>query len=276
MERGREYIEAAALGAAAPDESVVFKRVGEVELRVHLFFPEQRPTAAPGIVFFFGGGWVGGAPGQFYPHCRYLAARGMVAAAAEYRVEQRHNTPPSACVEDGKSALRYLRGHAQELGIDPQRLAAGGGSAGGHVAAAAALCPGFDGEGDDLSVSPRPDALVLFNPVFDNGPDGWGHERVRDYWRQISPLHNIVTGAPPTVVFLGTEDPLIPVATAEEYLRRMAEVCSRCELHLYEGQPHGFFNFREGNNPYFLQTLTTADRFLASLGYVEGKPVLSG
>ncbi|NKB72725.1 MAG: alpha/beta hydrolase fold domain-containing protein [Candidatus Latescibacteria bacterium] len=263
------------LAGAVPDDRPVYKTAAEGELRLHVFRSVAAAGAAPGIVFFFGGGWLNGTPEQFYPHCRYLARRGMVAAAAEYRVEAKHGTPPSACVEDGKAALRYMRAHASELGLDAGKLAAGGGSAGGHVAAAAALCDGFDGDDADSPVSSRPDALVLFNPVFDNGPNGWGHERVRDSWRTISPLHNIDAAAPPTTVFLGTADPLIPVATAQDYSQRMVACGRRCDLHLYEDQPHGFFNFRDGANPYFNRTLTTADRFLASLDYLAGEPLLA-
>jgi acetyl esterase len=256
------------LADATPDQSPVYKSVDDIDLQIHLFLPAAQPKPHAAIVFFFGGGWRNGTPSQFYPHCHHLAQRGMLAAAAEYRVEKKHATPPSACVEDGKSALRYLRHNAADLHLDPTRLAAGGGSAGGHVAAAAANCPGFDCPNDDLSISARPDALVLFNPVFDNGPDGWGHTQVKDYWQDISPRHNIGPHSPPTAVFLGTEDPLIPVTTAEGYRTQMQKDGGRCDLHLYKGQPHGFFNFRQGDNPYFTQTLETADRFLVSLGYL--------
>ena len=134
----------------------------------------------------------------------------MVAICAEYRVSSRHKTSPRECVQDGKSAMRWVRSHSSELGIDPHRIAAGGGSAGGHVAAATATVKGFDEPGEDITVSARPDALVLFNPVYDNGPKGYGHDRVKDYWKEFSPLHNLDKTTPPTIVFLGTEDKLVP------------------------------------------------------------------
>ena len=172
--------------AFPPTRTVLYKTVGDVKLSLHVFEPEgHKPSdKRPAIVFFFGGGWVGGSPGQFYPHCHYLASRGMWAAAAEYRVKNQHGTTPVECVKDGKSAVRYIRVHANELGVDPEKLAAGGGSAGGHVAAATATVTAFDEEGKDASVSAVPQALVLFNPVYDNGPDGYGHDRVKDYWKQ--------------------------------------------------------------------------------------------
>jgi acetyl esterase/lipase len=255
-----------------PDTTITYKTVGGNQLQLHVFYPEGHSPSdrRPAIVFFFGGGWVNGSPSQFYPHCEYLASRGMVAMAADYRVSSRDNTTPRECVVDGKSAIRWIRQHAADLGIDPDRIAAGGGSAGGHVAAAAGTVDGFEEAGEDRNISARPDALVLFNPVFDNGPDGYGHDRVKDYWKAISPMHNIDSSTPPTVVFLGTKDKLIPVATAIAYKERMEAAGRRCDLHLYDGKEHGFFNYRNPDN--YLQTVLEMDRFLASMGYLQGEP----
>ena len=145
-----------------------------------------------------------------------------MAIAAEYRIKSKHNTTPQECVKDGKSAIRWVRQHASELGIDPNKVIAGGGSAGGHVAAATATTKVFNEEGEDTSISCIPNALVLFNPVFDNGPiGGWSPDKVKDYWQDISPAHNISDKTPPTIVFLGTNDKLIPVKTAERFKKNM-------------------------------------------------------
>ncbi|MHC4627189.1 MAG: alpha/beta hydrolase [Planctomycetota bacterium] len=257
-----------------PDKTVVYKKVGPSELKIHIFTPANHTLAdkRPAIVFFFGGGWNGGSPTQFYPHCDYLASRGMVAMSAEYRVKTRHGTSPRECVKDGKTAIRWIRVHSDELGIDPNKLAAGGGSAGGHVAAATATVKGFNEEGEDQNISCKPNALVLFNPVFDNSPGGYGYDRVKEYWKDFSPMHNIIESTPPTIVFLGTKDKLIPTATAEQYRKLMADKGRRCDLHFYKNQEHGFFNYR--NKKYFTTTVVEADRFLASLGYVKGEPTL--
>jgi hypothetical protein len=69
-------------------------------------------------VFFFGGGWVGGSPKQMYQQAKVMAEQGMVAFSADYRVASRNKTTPFECVKDGKSAIRWLREHAAELGID--------------------------------------------------------------------------------------------------------------------------------------------------------------
>ncbi|MCO8125319.1 alpha/beta hydrolase [Stieleria sp. TO1_6] len=251
----------------APDRKIVFKTIGDVSLSLHVFEPpaDQTTTPRPAIVFFFGGGWVGGSPSQFYGQSRAIADRGMVAICAEYRVRKTHGTSPKECVADGKSAIRYVRKHAAELGIDPNRIAAGGGSAGGHVAAATAMVADFDDPNDDPTISCRPDALVLFNPVFDNGPDGYGYDRVKDYWQAISPLHRLNKQSPPTIVFLGTKDKLIPASTGKAYAAKMKELGVRCDLHLYEGEGHGFFN--KGDAYEDTQAKTIA--FLESLGYLS-------
>ncbi len=82
-------------------------------------------------------------------------------------------------------------------------------------------------------------------------------------------MHNLDEDTPPTVVFLGTEDKLIPVATARKYKKRMEAAGGRCDLHLYEGQPHGFFNLR--NKEYYTRTVAEMDRFLVSLGYIPNE-----
>jgi acetyl esterase/lipase len=257
-----------------PDKEVVYKLVGDLKLRLHVFTPpDHKPSdKRAAIVFFFGGGWNVGSPSQFFPHCDYLASRGMLAMSAEYRVQSRNNTTPRECVKDGKSAVRWIREHAKELGVNPQQIVAGGGSAGGHVAAATGTTKGFEEEGENLDVSSCPDALVLFNPVFDNGPGGYGYARVKGYWRGISPMHNIDERTPPTIVLLGTQDRLVPVKTGREYKQRMEERGLRCDLRLYDGQPHGFFNYREIEN--YTKTVIEMDRFLASLGYLKGEPSL--
>lgn len=251
-----------------PSRSVVYKRVGDIELKLDIFLPVDHRDSdrRAAVIFFFGGGWNGGSPSQFYPHCRHLAERGMVAISASYRVKNRHGTSPRECVLDARSAIRWVRAHADGLGVDATRIAAGGGSAGGHIAAAAAITPGWDEKGEDTNVSGIPDALVLFNPVFDNGPGGFGHDRVKEYWREISPLHNIGADTPPTIVFLGTQDKLIPVATGEKYRDLMKQAGRQCDLQLFEGQPHGFFNYTNREN--YERTVVLMDQFLTSLGFL--------
>ncbi len=246
----------------------VYKTTPQAELRLWVKVPKAHSGAEgqerPAIVFFYGGGWKGGTIRHFEKQGTHLAERGMVAILADYRQEQRYGGTPFDCVEDAKSAMRWVRGQAGKLGIDPDRLAAGGGSAGGHLAVATATLRAFDAETDDLSVSPVPNALVLFNPVYDNGPEGYGFERVKERWKEFSPMHNLRQGLPPMIVFLGDQDALIPVSTAKRFDELVEEAGGRCETHIYEGRPHGFFNRGED----FDDTLAKADAFLTELGYL--------
>jgi acetyl esterase len=251
-----------------------YKTASGDDLKIHIFSPEGHDPAAderPAIVFFFGGGWSGGSPGQFEQHCRYLASRGMVAMCADYRVKSRQGTDPFACAADGKSAIRWVRANAERLGVDPEMIAAGGGSAGGHVAATTGIISGLDEEGENHSVSSRADALVLFNPVYDNGPEGYGNSRVVERWKEISPAHNISKDDPPTIVFLGSKDSLIPVATAEKFEADLDRVGVENELYVYEGQAHGFFNEAKGGKENFLDTLAKMDAFLVKMGFLDGE-----
>jgi acetyl esterase/lipase len=254
----------------SPSRIVPYKQVGSSSLYLHVFNPKGHSIQdrTPAIVFFFGGGWNGGTPKQFYPQSAYLATRGMVAICAEYRTKSSHQTTPKACVKDGKSAMRWVRYHANDLGIDPNKIAAGGGSAGGHVAATTATIKSFDAPLDP-EVDAAPQALVLFNPVYDNGPDGYGHDRVKDYWKKFSPMHNLHDDVPPTIVFLGTKDKLIPVKTGQSFQSRMQRLNLRSELVLYEKEGHGFFNKNKFN-----ETLFETDRFLTSLGFLKEDPTI--
>lgn len=261
--------------APKPDQVVVYKTVGERELELHIFNPEGlKPSdRRPVILFFHGGAWVSGGPGAFYHQSKYLASRGIVAMSAQYRLLKKDGVTPKECVKDGKSAVRWLRQHAGEFGIDPEKLIAAGGSAGGHVAAATATTRNYNEASDDLRVSCVPNALVLFNPVFDNGPKGgWGHGKVKSYWKKISPAHNLNKATPPTLVMLGTQDKLVPVSTAKRYQDNMKKLGLRCDLLLYEGQGHAFFN--PGKKQNYLATVADTDRFLVSLGYLSGEPTL--
>jgi acetyl esterase/lipase len=261
-----------------PSREFVYKSIDGMDLKMHVFDPtgHKLTDKSPVIILFFGGGWLGGQPAKLSGQCDFFAKQGIVAITADYRVKGRTKTTPIVCVKDGKSAIRWVRAHAADLGIDPNRVIGGGASAGGHVAAAAGADVPFNEETDDLTVSARPNALVLFNPVFDNGPGGYGHDRVVEYWEKISPMHNISAETPPTIAFFGDNDQHVPVVTMNEYKKRMLEKGRRFDLFIYKDQKHGFFNYQKGENPrrnkYFNETLSEAALFLSSLGYLEASP----
>ncbi len=249
----------------------IYRKAGNVELPLHIFNPPGiKPSdRRPAIVFFFGGGWVNGNPSQFETHAKYLAARGMVAISADYRTASRHKTTPFACIEDGKAAIRWVRAHAAELGIDPNRIAAAGGSAGGHVAASTATLDGLEAAGEDLKISSRPNALVLFNPVVDTTKSGYGSEKLGARDEEASPLHHLRKGVPPAIIFHGTADTTVPFSNVVNFCAVMQRNGDQCELVPFAEQVHGFFNSTKSEGRFYRETLTLAAGFLARMGWIK-------
>ena len=250
-------------------DTLLYKLIGTDSLLIEVLYPQQQAAEAlrPAVVFFHGGGWRNGNRNHLRRQAKYFVDRGAVCFLVEYRIESKHGTSPFEALADAKSALRYVRSKAAHFQIDPAMIVACGGSAGGHLAAACALIDGYETEGEMTQISSRPDALILLNPVIDNSPAGYGYRKIGEEYRTFSPLHNIKRGAPPTLFLLGTQDKLIPVATARYYQTAMERVGSRCELKLYEGQEHSFFNYARSPQ-YFEATLTEMDAFLVSLGFL--------
>ncbi|MBL8213677.1 MAG: alpha/beta hydrolase [Bryobacterales bacterium] len=258
-----------------------YKTIGGVDLNLWIFQPPNHQPSAkrPAIVFFFGGGWTNGTPKQFEQHCKFLSARGMVAITADYRVASRHQVKVVDCIRDAKSAMRYVRAQAASLGIDPARIAAGGGSAGGHLAAATGVIEGLEEPAENRGVSSRPNALVLFNPalVLADAPEAGVsrgeiarlEERFGAKPEAVSPYHHVGKGAPPAIIFHGKSDTTVPYSTAEAFTRKMQSLGNRCELDGYEGQTHGFFNYGRGDNTHYEKTIQRTAAFLTSLGYLQ-------
>ena len=265
--------------------SRVYKSIDGVDLRLHIFNPPNHAAtaAAPAIVFFFGGGWTSGTVNQFVPQSKHFASRGMVAVVADYRVFSRHKTTAFEAIADGKSAIRWVRAHARELGIDPNRIAAAGGSSGGHVAVSAAVLDDFDEPREDRQVSSRPNALVLFNPAVDTTREsdaarsgGRGSDtltaRFGDRRRQGSPFHHLRSGLVSTLILHGKGDGTIPYSDVERFCAQARKLGDRCELVGYEGATHGFFNPQRDEGKWHRETVAEADRFLTGLGYLRPLP----
>jgi acetyl esterase len=258
-----------------PGEKFIYEKRDARELRVYVSKPKnwQANDTRPAIVFFHGGGWVSGSPGQFDPHAAYFTTRGLVCFQVEYRLLNKANQdPPQICIDDAVAAMKWVRSKSGEFGIDPQRIASAGGSAGGHLAAYLGTVVAEPDSSTEISA--KSNAMLLFNPVYDNGPGGWGTARVGKRFQEFSPAHNVTKDDPPSIVFLGTDDKLVSVATAEKFRDNCKQVGIHSELHTYEGQPHGFFNESKDGGRWYRQTTAEADRFLCDLGWLAGAPTL--
>ena len=249
-----------------PSRIVLYKKVGDVELQLRVFLPEgwKPEDRRPCFLAIHGGGWVAGTPTIMYCVTDYLARRGWVAVSMQYRFHHRDGgTTVFDSVDDARSAMRYLRTHANELGIDPQQIVAGGRSAGGHLAAATALFPELDGRQAATDVSCVPNALVLFSPVIDTSAEGYGKELIGERWREISPVHHVRPGLPPTIVFHGKRDATTPFAGAKAFVQQMQRVGNRCELVASDRGSHSYMMRTE---QLFDEAMTKTLKFLATAG----------
>lgn len=211
--------------------------------------PERSDARRPAILFIHGGGWGAGKPDFFFPHCRYFAARGVVAMTVQYRLTQEPGVTVFNCVADVKSCVRWIRRHADELGVATNRIAVAGDSAGGHLAACLGLIRELDEPGEDTSVSAMADAMILYNPVIKTTlPDGWDMVRfggkagaaVADRAREFSPADHVAAGAPPTLVIHGTADTVTPLAWSERFVKAMEEAGNSIQFMRFEGRKHAF------------------------------------
>jgi acetyl esterase len=262
-------------GAEPTTKSFAYKAIpgGTLEMVVHYPPGWRESDKRPAIVFFFGGGWENGTIQAFQRQADHLARRGMVAARADYRVKSRQGVSPDKCVEDAKSAVRWLRANATKQGIDPDRIVASGGSAGGHIAACTAMTEGLDAEGDDRSISAKPNVLILFNPVlrFQGQPQLMKRiDNDEAIGKAISPTLHVSKVTPPTQLFFGTTDWLL--GQGQEFIKRSEEVGFRAEMFTAEGEGHGFFH----RPPWFERTTARMDEFLTSLGYLKPEGDVTG
>lgn len=252
-----------------PDEVVVYRKTEQAELGMEIFRPKgwKEGDSRSAVVFFFGGGWVGGSTAQFHPQATRLASLGMVAYCADYRVQSRHKTSPFEAVADAKAAIRWIWRNAKSQGVNRDQIVAAGGSAGGHLAACCGLVTGYDevGEGEPAFI---PAAMALFNPVIDTSRKGYGYGKLKQRYREISPVEHVHALAVPTLVLVGSADTTTPPAGHKLFKARMDERGRSCSLFVSEGQKHGFFNPRGDNSQYWM-TMERVEEFLRKEGLVE-------
>jgi len=265
IDRNRELLSRA--------ECYAYKETAQGELRCYLYGPATWSMAdqRPAILFFFSSMWDRGLVSQFAPQCLYFANRGMVAAAFEYRLANIHGTGPLEALEDARTAVRFMRFHAASFGVHPDRLVVAGGGAGAWMASCCATAEDFDlhSAADDLEISARPDALVLFEPIVDVTRKGIGFERFPDAKtaKRLSPLHQVKKGLPPAVIVHGASDRLVPVGPVRKFARLWKRKRNEMAFHAYEGAEHSFYNFNVNQRLYEM-SLEDIDAFLTRLFFL--------
>ncbi|MCY2986255.1 MAG: alpha/beta hydrolase [Planctomycetota bacterium] len=256
---------------APPGKMYTYKTSAGKPRTMEIYFPPDHDPAkakVPGMILFHGGGWTGGTLDQFRAACAYFASRGLVCATAEYQMLgkgepaklPKGESRKRVCVTDAKSAIRWFKQHAGELGIQPDRIITGGGSAGGHISALATMNPGLNDPADPKDIDTRVVAYLWFNPAF--APDD-------DKDPEIDILHHQKAELPPAIVFFGDQD-----AWKKGWDKAQAKWealgTKTIDLQIALGQSHSFFN----KEPWRTITLIAADRFLVQHGLLTGEPTL--
>ncbi len=246
--------------ALVPTE--IFKVRDGVEM--HYFAPATARVPGNNVahLYIHGGGWKGGSPNGFYRWSRYLAEHGVSAFALKYRLVNRvKDAKPTICLEDAKSGMRWLRANAEKLGIDPERIAVSGNSAGGHLAAALATIEGYNHPSDDLSLKTTPNLLLLGSPALDTS---------RWFGVDLSPMHNVNEDLPDTLVIMGDSDPVIKMTSMEVFGQGVLDAGSEFEWWIFPRRGHGLNSQAKSYlTPELMHIYYTYFKFLAKKDYVD-------
>jgi len=249
------------------------------------------------VMCIYGGGWRGGKPEFFFPHCRYFASRGAVAFSIRYRLTTSKGidglTEVERCVDDCKAALRYIRKNAEMFGIDPDKIAVAGDSAGGHLAACLVTIDGLS-EPAGTKVSSMANAAVCYNPCIDmNDPlshrifgfsdDDWNADdngrsqnpAIMELATTLSPIDHVKRNQPPMLIMHGTADTVIDIEQAHRMKKTVTAAGNRCDLIELDGASHAFTIVGLGTEETLVRSLYEADNFLGSLGFFEGPPTIA-
>lgn len=202
-------------------EVEVYKSTDQRDLHLHIFRPDAASASPGAVLFFHGGGFRTTRVEQFERQARAAAAVGIVGIVVEYRVTV-EGTDRSDAVLDGADALAVVRENAERFGVDPNRIALAGSSAGGALAVEANAQTGAD-------------AIVLFNPA-------------------VGPASTPFIGSEPVIVFHSREDTIVPFSSAEGFCMGV----EHCEMVAFDEGDHGFFN----DEPAFSETTSAMIEFL--------------
>lgn len=227
-----------------PSRKMIYKKTKANKLSLDIFNPSDwkatdRRTA---IIVFHGGGWIKGKPWEYYPFAAYFSKRGMVGICVEYGlIDTLNPVPPISCIKDARTSIRFIRKHAADLGIDTTKIIVTGISAGGHLAIGTALFDEINEIAEDRSISCMPNGIILYSPVIDTSPKGYGNKICGPYWRELSPVDRIIQGLPPCLIFHGTADNVTPYVGVLQFQKGMGEKGNYCKVITTHDVQHTWF-----------------------------------
>jgi acetyl esterase len=262
-------------------EAKVYKTIDGKQLIADMFYTAEAMESGqhPAIALFHGGGWAYGSPSEFYTTCERYAKKGFITFSFQYRLSITEDSivphPDITlveCVKDARSALRWIRENAAVFNINPDKIVAGGQSAGGQLALSTALCYNVNEASDKLDISPVPNAFILFSSNV-NTMEAWADrlmgERREEIW-SVSPYHNLKAGLPPAIEFHGTEDCMVPYWVAEYFKQKTTSLGNHYEFITLEGRSH---YLGEGDDKYATyydeEIMERTDVFLEQFGFLD-------
>lgn len=238
-------------GRVRVENDVVFGTGGGRDLKCNVYHPPVEGSGRPAVLLVHGGGWMTGDRTQLHGYAILLGRLGYVCVSTEYRLAGEAKWP--AQIHDVKACLRWMRANADTLGIDPEKIAIEGNSAGAHLALMAAGTPNepeFEGEGGHAGVPTHVAACIaIYGPTILHGEGEnlnkameflFGRGATAEDARRASPITWASANFPPTLIVTGNKDELVPVQWNLAMYNKLAEVGASVELHVYADQPHAF------------------------------------
>jgi acetyl esterase/lipase len=236
-------------GRVAIEEGIVFGQGGDRDLKCDIFTPPDARTDRPAILLVHGGGWFQGDRSQLRGYGIQLARYGFTCVAPEYRLTGEAKWP--AQIHDVKTALRYMRANASQLGIDADKISVSGNSAGAHLSLMLGATPNvdvFEGKGGHAGVGTECAAVVaIYAPTLlrvgaadDAIAALLGPKAMRAAEDAASPITYVHRNFPPTLLIHGNADEIVPIEASFTMYRALAEAGAPVELHTYDGAPHAF------------------------------------
>ncbi|MBI2929269.1 MAG: alpha/beta hydrolase [Verrucomicrobia bacterium] len=233
-------------------KDIEYGKVGERSLKLDLYQPAEIRKPVPGLIFIHGGAWSGGSRDMYRYYTVRYAQRGYVAATISYRLSG--EAPFPAAVQDAKCAVRWLRANAAKYHVDPDKIAAIGGSAGGHLSMMIGYAPDvpeLEGHGGHAGVSSRVAAVVNIYGPYDLTTEigrksgsvkkflgGKTYEEAPDLYLAVSPSKYLKKGAPPTLILHGTIDDVVPIEQSDMLAKKLAGLGVPYVYDRLEGWPH--------------------------------------
>lgn len=236
-------------GSIGMYKNITYKTLDSLQLQLDIYKRKGLGRNAPVLVFIHGGAWVKGKRQDYLPYLIDFAEKGYITVTVSYRLSS--VSPFPAAVEDVKCAIRWIRNHARKYGMDPARIGVVGGSAGGHLAMMLGYTDDdqFTQECPD-SVSSRVNAIVdFYGPVDLTTPYATSTKSVIQFlgdtyennpglYIEASPKSYISSDDPPTLIFQGTIDSLVPYSQSDSLAIWLSQAGVAHQYHKLKGWPH--------------------------------------